>query len=133
MKEEFSWWKEIKKDTYNCKLSPKVITVEKVDDHLFGTNCKASDLSCQLVDSILIWNTDIIHECPLKLIRKNVVFTLDATSKFAYDNELNRFSNSSIISNEELNWTFQVTKPIIIYNTIFFQTIEGIWRPFQHF
>ena len=126
VKEEFSWWKEIKKDTYNCKLSPKVITAEKVDDHLFGTNCKASDLSCQLVDSILIWNTDIIHECPLKLIRKNVVFTLDATSKFAYDNELNRFSNSSIISNEELNWDFQVTKPIMICNTIFFETTEGI-------
>jgi hypothetical protein len=42
------------------------------DSKLFGTECKASDLKCQLGDSILVWDKNIIHYFLAKLSRKNL-------------------------------------------------------------
>ena len=62
---------------YKCSFKKRNIRAEHKDEGLFsktGPPCLAQHHQCYLHDSIVVWNDDIIHECPYKLanIVKNV-------------------------------------------------------------
>ncbi|CAF1111095.1 unnamed protein product, partial [Brachionus calyciflorus] len=65
---EYSWMEEKNIISYSCSTSPKLITAQPPDEHLFNKNCKVSDKFCLLHDSIIVWDNTIFHECPLYLI-----------------------------------------------------------------
>ncbi|CAF0850122.1 unnamed protein product [Brachionus calyciflorus] len=65
---EYSWMEETNIISYFCSTSPKLITAQSLDEHLFNKNCKVSDKFCILHDSVIVWDNTIFHECPLYLI-----------------------------------------------------------------
>ena len=70
-KPEFSYFKTIEKIQTKCIFFPRIITAANVDDLLFSNYhhpCKADSEFCKLHDSVVIWNKDIIHECPFEQI-----------------------------------------------------------------
>jgi hypothetical protein len=38
----------------------------------FNSNCRISQGKCEMNNSMIHWNTDIIHKCPLELIMDDV-------------------------------------------------------------
>jgi hypothetical protein len=49
---------------YNCKLIFKDIISHSKDDFIFNKNCKISDFACKTEDSLIIWEENVIKECP---------------------------------------------------------------------
>jgi hypothetical protein len=118
IKEEFQWWSQIKIETYSCILFPKYITAEKLEEHLFGTNCEASQMYCNMHDSIIIWKNNIIHHCPFKLLKEKIKFTIDLDDSS---------DEGIIITSSELKWSFQVLKSIQHCDSDIFETSEGLF------
>ena len=68
---EFEFWKTIEKTQTKCVFIPRIKTSTNVDDLLFSNYhhpCRAVEMFCKLHDSVIIWNKDIIHECPCEQI-----------------------------------------------------------------
>ena len=96
-------------EDYSCQINPRIITSKKIDDDLFGKLCKAKDLSCNLHDSIVIWNINIIHYCPLVFV-KNILFNV----------------KNNFIYSEHDNLLFTVIDQINHCGEKFYSTEEGI-------
>jgi len=63
-KYEYGWLSTKTYTDYSCSIKPRVISAVTENDRVFGTKCIIKDLKCELQDSIIIWNLDIIHKCP---------------------------------------------------------------------
>ena len=71
LNESFQWMTKIESIGYNCHVQPRKIDAKSIDDPLFhavAPSCHAQDYFCQQSDSIFIWNKDVIHTCPYKII-----------------------------------------------------------------
>jgi hypothetical protein len=62
---EFSWLSTKTYTDYSCTVKPRVISSNSENDRVFGTKCIIKDKKCELHDSIIVWENDIIHKCPL--------------------------------------------------------------------
>ncbi|CAF1090369.1 unnamed protein product, partial [Brachionus calyciflorus] len=77
--EEFNWWKTVTKNGIKCSVTAIVINGDSLDQRLFNSinhPCNASSLECPLHDSIIIWDSKIIHKCPYELVDKVTLRTL---------------------------------------------------------
>jgi len=70
IKPEYSWGQSIIKSGDECLFREKTIIGVDKNSLLFGTNCKGSDLHCQVGSSMIVWNNSIVHSCPFKRIMK---------------------------------------------------------------
>ena len=61
--DEFSWFR----DTTSF-LSPRVIAESSNTSLIFTNDCIVSDWYCQLHDSVIFWQKDVVHTCPFKRI-----------------------------------------------------------------
>ncbi|RNA14087.1 hypothetical protein BpHYR1_047806, partial [Brachionus plicatilis] len=62
--ENFKWLSTVLTTGYYCRLQKtKIIYKNKI----FNEICNADNLECNLGDSILIWNREIVNSCPYRL------------------------------------------------------------------
>ena len=69
---DFKWNENIIDETFDCMFKPILIQTESLTKKIFNsnTNCKATNLYCQLYDSTVIWNRTIVKHCELEKIHK---------------------------------------------------------------
>jgi hypothetical protein len=107
-----AWIGSEKINGYSCSISYRIINAENTETRIFNSikyPCKARDLECPLLDSIIIWNKDVIHECPYELVRTEI-FT--STSQ-------NRVYSKTLL--------FQIVSKISECNLILYKTSEGLF------
>lgn len=97
---EYSYADDIMKLGVRCSVFPRIITAIKKSDHLFNkisNPCIATDLSCPLRDSIIVWKENIINNCPLELVTSlNLTFHKENKLFISVeDNILFQFKNES--------------------------------------
>jgi hypothetical protein len=66
-KPDFRWWSTVTKVGEHCSLTNRVIHGKDRTSKLFKSidgDCRAQDLECVMSDSIIIWDKNVIHECP---------------------------------------------------------------------
>ena len=51
-----------------------LITANNEKDLVFSDFCKVEDYYCKLESSVIIWDKDIIHKCPVRRILTNMKF-----------------------------------------------------------
>ena len=117
IKPEFSWGQSIIKSGDECLFREKSIIAVDKNSLLFCTNCKGSDLHCQVGSSMIVWNNSIIHSCPFRRIMKRVDFRLTEEG-FTNDEE-----NLSFIYKANEDWC----------NTKIISTVEGVYIKFADF
>ena len=66
--DEFSWFSDSTKTFSHCYVSPRIIAESNINSHIFTSNCKVSDWSCLLKDSIVVWHRDVVQTCGFKRI-----------------------------------------------------------------
>ena len=106
-----SFWGTITKKGYTCWITNRVITAETIETKIFHSvngPCKATDLQCQMVDSIIIWNRNVFHRCPYEFVD---VFEFEVGPQ-------NRLISNSLF--------FQIDGSFMECNMTMFSTNEGI-------
>jgi hypothetical protein len=94
-----------------CSVKIRKIMAVNVKDKLFESTCTAEQLHCKLENSIIIWNKNVIIECPIQLVT-----TINDT-----------ISNGYILESKSNNKkVFKITKQVNMCNNILYQTSEGL-------
>ncbi|RNA35861.1 Transposon Ty3-I Gag-Pol poly [Brachionus plicatilis] len=62
--ENFKWLSTVLTTGYYCRLQKTKI---RYKNKIFNEICNADNLECNLGDSILIWNKEIVNSCPYRL------------------------------------------------------------------
>jgi hypothetical protein len=65
----YRWWLTQESRGFSCKVIKKYIEAESIESILYNKpECKIYNHFCSLHNSIVIWPTSVIHNCPLELI-----------------------------------------------------------------
>ncbi len=115
--EHYKWLETTTTTGIICLMNKIEIKAEKADSKLFGTEWKASDLKCQLGDSILVWDKNIIHYCPYNFI--STTMNVDIYGEYLLNLEHN--SGFKIIEN------FTNCDESYQNSILFYKTVEGIY------
>ena len=107
---EFSWLSTKSYTDYSCTIKPRVISASSENERVFGTKCVIKDKKCELHDSIIIWDNEIIHRCPLYEI-SNTLFKI----------------KGFFLWNEREKLGFQFEKFVNVCNAQVIQTTEGLF------
>ena len=62
-----------------------LITANNEKDLVFSDFCKVEDYYCKLESSVIIWDKDIIHKCPVRRILTNKKFYIVKNGFMAED------------------------------------------------
>lgn len=67
--ENFVCWSTQESRGYLCRFNKKYIEADSIDSFLYNKpDCKVTNNFCSLHNSIVIWDSALIHKCPLELI-----------------------------------------------------------------
>ena len=61
---KYRWLSSFVHSEIACYTREISVIAENLNDKLFGLNCVAKDYKCETKKSIIIWDKDIVHECP---------------------------------------------------------------------
>ena len=128
--EDYSYFVDKTTITYHCYIVPRWMSAKNIDSHVFGANCLVKDWKCQGTDSITIWNTEVVHSCPFKIVKEGL-FKLDgqyiretqAHLAFQFKSIENHCESEFIETTEGL---FLAHKPVSKYNLDRFQNEKDI-------
>jgi hypothetical protein len=73
--------------SYHCQTHTRQIYSDSINKPLFAaasTPCLAKDLFCRINTLTIIWESNVIHNCPFSLINKTTLFI---DNNLAYNNE----------------------------------------------
>ena len=115
-KKSFTWMGTNVVTTYECHFTTRIVTAEKEDTFLFGQKCIATDLFCNLLESIIIWETKIIHKCPFKKLLEIDLTVEDRT-----------VTKQTTLTNQEERLLFQVEKKEQNCEVNMYKTKEGLY------
>jgi hypothetical protein len=107
---EFSWLSTKTYTDYSCTVKPRVISSNSENNRVFGTKCIIKDIKCELHDSIIVWENDIIHKCPLYEV-SNTLFKI----------------KGFFLWNDREKLSFQFEKFLNICNNQLIHTAEGLF------
>jgi len=107
---EFSWMSTKTYTDYSCSIKPRVISANSENDRVFATKCIIKDKKCELHDSIIIWDNEIIHKCPLYEV-SNTLFKI----------------KGFFLWNDREKLGFQFEKFVNVCNSQVIQTTEGLF------
>ncbi len=93
---DYRWFSTTTVTDYECHFTSRIVNAKNRNDNIFDSSCKVRDLFCRQEESIIVWNSSVIHLCPFSKI-----IVMD----FNYDAE------NSIIYNKTDQLLFQL-KPI---------------------
>lgn len=120
---KYEWLKPHLGEVYSCKIVRRVIAASDIDSMLFGVaGCTANKLSCVLKDSIIIWKSDIIDECPYdRVLTTNLTvdsddILIDSTNKLLF----------KVISNDTVTCVTNFQGRMIVQVFPVFNTAEGM-------
>ena len=74
---EYSYFYKIIKESVHCVTIPKMIVAKEENSHIFNSKCTPLDFKCELDDSIIIWNKNIIHQCPYVRLKEKIKFEVN--------------------------------------------------------
>ena len=64
----YSWFKDSSVSYAHCYLSTRYLTADDKDDYVLNGKCRASLKFCKLRYSVVVWDSNIIHICPLSIV-----------------------------------------------------------------
>jgi hypothetical protein len=116
---DYAWLEHKKFEIINCKVVERYLVADKVDDTLFNSlKCKIFDGSCNMPNSLIIWDVQkILHRCPLYYLTSTNI-TLE---------------NNFIISDED-NFIFNVVSKgnfTSCGNINFYKTSQNLFLTFD--
>ena len=107
---DYKWWDTVTVKVESCKFHPKTIVAKDLKTSLFGTRCLPEDLECNLHDSIVVWEKNILHESPFNKIFQEI------------------FSHSAnLVWSDRLHVLFQTTEQHTYCNLQMWETREGLF------
>jgi len=113
---EYSWLNTKRKLFTKCEISSQLITAETKEGKLYinafsQNGCKAVDTFCRLKNEIIIWDKEIIHDCPFEIVKFSPLVNHD-----------------NILMNTKSQQLYQVTENLTICNGIpSLKTAEGFF------
>ncbi len=114
---EFSWATTVEKSNYHCMVRQKRIEAEDKSSFVFNTQCKAYDYHCNLGNSVVIWDSSIVHNCPFKRVIKHEEF---------------EYLRNTFIS-AKLNLNFIYSGQSDLCRNKIMKTVEGVYLKFSDF
>ena len=78
--DDYSYFYTIDKEVRSCYLKQRTIVASSKESHLFGTDCIVTDNYCRLVDSVIVWEKNIIKTCPFRRLLKGIEFELNGST-----------------------------------------------------
>ena len=108
---KFEWMKTTESRVASCSVKIRKIMAVNVNDKLFDSTCTAEQLHCKQENSIIIWNKNVVIECPIQLVT-----TIN-------DTITNGFILESKSNNKKV---FKITNRISMCNNVLYQTSEGL-------
>jgi len=111
--EYFSYGSELEFIGFTCRTKKIEIFGKDVNTKLFkeaSTSCLAKDLFCQINELTIVWQREIIHQCPYQVVQRI---------------KLNISGN--ILSSEDQNLLFQKTGEKVDCNVTMIETSEGLF------
>ena len=109
IEDTFSYLGNIDKDYYFCEFNSKIIVALTKFSKIFD-NCFVSHFECNLPDSIIVWNDNVIHACPFEIVMND---------HFKY--------NQYLVWSEDENVLFQKLDIHIHCNIEMYATQEGLF------
>ena len=98
---------------YKCNFFPVAIIAESIDNDIFyEKKCKAGKFECVINNSILVWNSSVIHRCPYERVGIDSNFT---------------WQDNSVLIDYNNNIILQPTKKIETCNLTLYYTNEGLY------
>jgi hypothetical protein len=72
-KETYTWLGTTTEVGYKCIVKPRATIAKNAEDYLFGEKCKITEKNCQLQNSVIVWEDDVItsSHCPYSYITSN--------------------------------------------------------------
>jgi hypothetical protein len=140
----FNYIADLLFEAYKCSFAVRVISSTDENKVMIDKHkqpCKAKDLSCILHDSTVIWNKDVIHECPYeKILPDLTIRSLGAnsnlwTTKIPKPKTI-RLQPKEIITyhghkrqtkDKQPSLLFKITEAITQCNHTMYTTSEGLY------
>lgn len=105
---EHSWLRTINKRGYICVVNTRVINGDSKSSKLFESQihpCTADLLECRMLDSIIIWESSIIHDCPYQYV-DTMIFNYSVNSQTL-------LFNDKLLVQLEGDWFFDCNMQLI--------------------
>jgi len=67
----YKWLHSFTFEDYSCHITTNIISANRISDTLFNSAfpaCRATDLYYLLHDHTIVWQSDVIHVCPFKIV-----------------------------------------------------------------
>ncbi len=110
----YEWMKPHTGVVFNCHFYKRTIVVAEKSSNLFGVDgCTADKRACNLHDSIIIWDTDIIDECAYD----DNDDLIDKTNKLLF----------KVIGNDTIPCITSFQNRKIVSAFYIYLTAEGLW------
>lgn len=61
---KYCWLSSFVETGITCSIKSKLILADKIETKLFGLNCYGKKLFCKTSNSIIVWENNILYECP---------------------------------------------------------------------
>ena len=61
--DNYSWLSDKTNTFKHCFVAPRMIAEIEEKSIIFTGHCKVKDWYCNLKDSIVVWNKDVVHVC----------------------------------------------------------------------
>ena len=71
--ENFSWWRTNVVQNFSCDVVPRSILGDDLNSKVLSENCRVGDYSCLLKDSIIVWNSSVVHSCPFTFVMETTL------------------------------------------------------------
>ena len=102
IKKEYSYLRNIEKENHVFIIKTRLI-IAKNENELLFSKCKPAELSCELADSIIVWNQDVIHTCPFEIV---LIDNFTCTSNLIFNEDSHLFLQKN---NNEINCNINMT------------------------
>ena len=117
----FSYWTTKRHEVINCRLVNRFVVADSLDEPLFDSlNCRPIDGVCSLSASIIVWDSSIVHSCPLFY-----VISANLTKMSKLEGE-----ETNILVANDKNLLFNLVDKEIITNCrniLFYKTSQGLY------
>ena len=109
--EKYNWWSTNYVENYTCEFVTRIIDARTKNTHVFTEKCRPTHTYCILQDSTVVWQSDVIHTCPLNLVHKGT-FT---------------FSNPDMLVDQKNHMALQIDRIVTMCEENFIVTGDNLY------
>ena len=128
----YEWLTYKQHEVINCKLVTRFVLADSYSESLFDMKgCKPGDGECTLSNSYIIWDSNIIHTCPV-----NYITTINISDVYVLNKNKTGYSGGilSTVISKDSGMVFHLTEKETLKNCeniVFYKTNQGLKLTFD--